>query len=65
MQVVLLEDGGGLVEAFSVAANRCLAACYVINAGPGFGERMRIFVQETLPSLKVLSVDAAVQRQDF
>lgn len=65
INVILLEDGGGLVEAFSVAASRCLAACYVIEAGPGFGERMRLFVQESLPSLMVLRNEAALKRQSF
>lgn len=63
LNVVLLEDGGGVVEAFSVAASRCLAAAYRIEAGPGFGERMRIIVHETLPSLTVLSADSAFKRQ--
>ena len=51
LKVVLLEDGGGLVEVFSVALSRCMAIVYIAPESPGFAERLAEFVQEVVPSV--------------
>ena len=54
MRVVLLPQGGGLVEAFAVTVNRCLAVVYLAAPSAGFAQRLSIASFELLPSLKLL-----------
>ncbi len=52
--VVLLQNGGGVVEGFSVGPSRCLAVAYLVEASPGFAERLSTAFVQVLPSLALL-----------
>lgn len=57
LSVMLLPDGGGRVEAFSVGVSRCLAFVFTTGGSPGFPERLRVVVNEVIETMRVPDVD--------
>lgn len=56
LSVILLPDGGGRIEAFSVGVSRCLAVVFTTQASPGFPERLRVAANEVLETMRVPNV---------
>lgn len=54
--VILLPDGGGRVEAFSVGVSRCLSVVFTTGGRPGFPERLRVGVNEIIETMRVPDV---------
>lgn len=65
LRVVLLPDGGGRVEAFSVGVSRCLAVVFTTGNSPGFPERLRVAVNEVVETLRVPNISERGELRRF
>ena len=65
LSVILLSEGGGRVEAFSVGVSRCLAVVFTTGDSPGFPERLRVAANEVIETMRVPNVGERARPVQF